>query len=179
LGVAGIDTSQHQKLDNARGIVCSGLPSLYNGARVKTIWDALRRAAPFLRKIGIEISFARKGRARTRTIHIATTPSHATPENTGARPSASSAPAPKSNPANGFAVPPPRTVTNDADGRADDSGKGGALTVRTNPLKSNAETAADGADANHPPQSGPEKLVRAAGGRGCERGRGPTEGEYP
>jgi hypothetical protein len=30
--------------------------------------------APFLRKIGIEISFARKGRARTRTIHIATPP---------------------------------------------------------------------------------------------------------
>lgn len=123
--------------------------------------------APFLRKIGIEISFARKGRARTRTIHIATPPSQ---ESTGARPSASSAPsapAPKSNPANGFAVPPPRTVTNDADGRADDSGKGGASTVRANPLKSNAETAADGADANHPPQSGPEKLVRAAGGRGC------------
>jgi hypothetical protein len=117
----------------------------------------LRRAAPFLRKIGIEISFGREGRARTRTIHIATTP---TPENTGARPSASSAPsapAPKSNPANGFAVPPPRTLTNDADGRTDGSRRGGAPTVRTNPLKSNAETAADGADANHPPQSGPEK----------------------
>ena len=130
---------------------------MYTEARVKTIWDALRRAAPFLGKIGIEIGFGRKGRARTRTIHIATTPSHATPENTGARPSAPSAPAPKSNPANGFAVPPPRTVTNDADGRADDSGKGGASTVRANPLKSNAETAADGADANHPPQSAPEK----------------------
>jgi hypothetical protein len=120
----------------------------------------LRRAAPFLRKIGIEISFGREGRARTRTIHIAAIPSHAAPENTGARPSASSTPSaspPKSNPANGFAVPPPRTVTNDADGRADDSGKGSASTVRANPLKSNAETAADGADANHPPQSGPEK----------------------
>jgi hypothetical protein len=30
----------------------------------------LRRAAPFLRKIGIEISFGREGRARTRTITI-------------------------------------------------------------------------------------------------------------
>jgi hypothetical protein len=149
---------------------------LYTGARVKTIWDALRRAAPFLRKIGIEISFGRKGRARTRTIHNATTPTHATPEDTGARPSASSAPsapAPKSNPANGFAVPPPRTVTNDADGRADDSGKGGALTVRANPLKSNAETAADGATQITTPNPGRKKLVRAAGGRSCERGRGP------
>jgi hypothetical protein len=85
----------------------------------------LRRAAPFLRKIGIEISFGREGRARTRTIHIATIPA---PENTEARPSASSAssaPAPKSNSANGFAVPPLRMITNDADGRADDSGKGG------------------------------------------------------
>jgi hypothetical protein len=73
----------------------------------------LRRAAPFLRKIGIEISFGREGRARTRTIHIATTP---TPENTGARPSASSAPsapAPKSNPANGFEAASLRTVANE------------------------------------------------------------------
>jgi hypothetical protein len=117
----------------------------------------LRRAAPFLRKIGIEISFGREGRARTRTIHIATTP---TPENTGARPSASSAPsasAPKSNPANGFLAPPLRTVANDADGRTDGSGRGGAPTVRANPLKTNAGTAADGADANPPLQSAPEK----------------------
>jgi hypothetical protein len=33
-------------------------------------------------------------------------PSHSTPENTEARPSASSASAPKSNPANGFAASP-------------------------------------------------------------------------
>jgi hypothetical protein len=115
----------------------------------------LRRAAAFLRKIGIEISFRRAGRARTRTILIATTPSHATPENTGARPSASSAPsatAPKSNPANGFAAPPLRTVANDADGRTDGSGRGGAATVRANTLNTNAGTA-DGADANRPPQS--------------------------
>ena len=37
MGVAGIDTSQHQKLDNARGIVYSGLPSLYTGARVDNL----------------------------------------------------------------------------------------------------------------------------------------------
>jgi hypothetical protein len=117
----------------------------------------LRRAAPFLRKIDIEISFGREGRARTRTIHIATTP---TPENTGARPSASSAPsasAPKCNPANGFLAPPLRTVASDADGRTDGSGRGGTPTVRANPLKTNAVTAADGADANPPLQSEPEK----------------------
>jgi hypothetical protein len=44
----------------------------------------LHRAATFLRKIGIEISFGREGRARTRTILIATAPRHAAPENAGA-----------------------------------------------------------------------------------------------
>ena len=79
----------------------------------------LRRAATFLRKIGIEIGFEREGRARTRIIRITTTPSHPAPENAGAQPSApsaSSAPMPKSNPANGFAAPDLRTVANDADG---------------------------------------------------------------
>ncbi len=120
----------------------------------------LRRAATFLRKIGIEISFGREGRARTRTILMATNPSHSAPENSGARPSgpsASSASAPKSNPANGFAASPLRTVANDADGRADGGGRGGAPTVRANPLKINGGTAADGADANCPPQSAPGK----------------------
>ena len=73
----------------------------------------LRRAATFLRKIGIEIGFGREGRARTRTINITTTPSHPAPENAGAQPSApsaSSAPMPKSNPANGFAALDLRTV---------------------------------------------------------------------
>jgi hypothetical protein len=117
----------------------------------------LCRAATFPRKIGIEISFGREGRARTRTIHVATTPSHSTPESTGARPSAPSASARKSNPTNGFAAPTLRTVANDADGRADGNDPGGAATVRANPLKTNAETAADDADANRPPQSAPEK----------------------
>jgi hypothetical protein len=112
----------------------------------------LRREATFLRKIGIEISFGREGRARTRTILMAINQSHSAPENTEARPSApsaSSASAPKSNPANGFAASPLRTVANDADG----GGLGGAPAVRANPLKTNDETAADGADANRPPQS--------------------------
>ncbi len=52
-----------------------------------------------------------------------------------------------------FERPSPRTVAPDANG----SGNGNAPTVRANSLKNNAGTAADGADANPPPQSGPEK----------------------
>src|SRR5690606_1708953 len=65
----------------------------------------LRRAATFLRKIGIEIGFEREGRARTRIIRITTGPSPV-PETGGARPSSPSAPStnqPKLIPANGFA----------------------------------------------------------------------------
>jgi hypothetical protein len=114
----------------------------------------LRRAATFLRKIGIEISFGREGRARTRTILIATTRSYAAPENTGAQPSASSAPSaspPKFNVVNGFANSRLRTVANDADGLE------GASIVRANPVKTIGVTAADGAAANLPSQSALEK----------------------
>ena len=116
----------------------------------------LRRAATFLRKIGIEIGFGREGRARTRTINITTIQTFSTPEKPGAEPSApsaSSAPTSKSNPANGFPAQSVRTVARDADG----SGQGNASTVRAKPLENNAGTAADGADANRAPQSAPEK----------------------
>ena len=116
----------------------------------------LRRAATSLRKIGIEIGFGREGRARTRTIHITAAPALPGPEQAGvlpSAPSASSASAMKSSPAKGFADVPLRTVANDADGSV---GRGGE-TVRANPLKNNGETAADGADANPPRQSAPEK----------------------
>jgi hypothetical protein len=43
----------------------------------------LRRAATFLRKIGIEIGFGREGRARTRTINITTIQPFFTPEKPG------------------------------------------------------------------------------------------------
>ncbi len=116
----------------------------------------LRRAATFLRKIGIEIGFEREGRARTRTIRIATIPSPAVPEQAGVAPSAPSAsPAPVPNPfsASSFARPDPRTVANDADGTC----KSPIPTVRANPLKSNAPTAADGVDAVVSPDSAPEE----------------------
>jgi hypothetical protein len=118
----------------------------------------LRRAATFLRKIGIEIGFDREGRALTRVIHITITPSEVVPDQTGVRPSissASSAPASRPNAANGFMAPDRWTVANDADGR----GTGPAPIVRVTPLKSNDGSAADGADANRPPQSAAEKTA--------------------
>jgi hypothetical protein len=112
----------------------------------------LRRAATFLRKIGIEIGFEREGRARTRIIRITTGPSPL-PETGGARPSPPSAPSaipPTINPANGFASGSRRTVGDSADGPV----AAPVSTVRDNPLKSNNATDADGADANHHPRSG-------------------------
>jgi hypothetical protein len=124
----------------------------------------LRRAATFLRKIGIEIGFGREGRARTRTINITTIQTFSTPEKPGAQPSApsaSSAPKSKSNPANGFAAQSVRTVGRDADG----SGNCNAPTVRANSLKNNAWTAADGADANIGRNSGPAEKQAGWTGR--------------
>jgi hypothetical protein len=113
----------------------------------------LRRAATFLRKIGIEIGFHRdEGRVRTRTITITTIGDRA-PESDGVRPStpsAQSSSAPRSNASNGFTAAPLRTVAEHTDGGA----RGTDPTVRTNPLKSNGGSGADGADANLPAQSG-------------------------
>jgi hypothetical protein len=122
----------------------------------------LRRAATFLRTIGVEISFVREGRARTRTIVITTTLSQSAPETAQVNPSASSAPAatvPNSNTANGFGAHRPRTVANDADGLADGANREGTPTVRPNPLNSTGGNCADGADANRRSQSSPEKTV--------------------
>ena len=123
----------------------------------RALGGRLRRAATFLRKIGVEIGFDREGRARTRTIRITTTQNHATPEYGEARPSApsaSSVPVPESNPTNGFTTPPSlRAVADQTDGA---TGRNGPI-VRATPPKINHETDADDADANHPRQSAPEK----------------------
>jgi hypothetical protein len=76
-------------------------------------------------------------------IRITTTPAPAAAEYAGARPSApsvSSAPAPNSNPANGFAAPDLQTVAPDADGR----GKDADPTIRESASKAGAEDAVDG-----------------------------------
>lgn len=115
----------------------------------------LRRAATFLRKVGIDIGFEREGRARTRMIHISATGQPATPEIRGAQssaPSALSADPVKANSGNGFGAQGLRTVGNEADGSVGEAD----ATVRANPLKTNSKTDADGADEDHPPQSAPE-----------------------
>jgi hypothetical protein len=114
----------------------------------------LRRAASFLRKIGIRLEFDREGRSRTRTIRL-------TAESEGGRSSASSTPsASRLNARNitGLAAEPRRTVGGDADGTEGDS----APTVRDNPLKPNGKTDADGTDAKDHLQSGPEDACSAA-----------------
>lgn len=115
----------------------------------------LRRAATFLRKVGIDIGFEREGRARTRMIRITTTGQPAAPETRGFGPSASSAPSAeqsKPNIHNGFGGRDLRTVRDPADGSRGEN----AASVRANSLKSNIETDADGADEDHPFQSAPE-----------------------
>jgi hypothetical protein len=121
----------------------------------RAVAGRLRRAATFLRKIGIDIGFGREGQARTRIIHITTTGDRTAPETRGAQPSASSAPSaypPKFNQANDFVAEGVRTVGVFADG----SSGGNGSTVRANPLKIHGENDADGADVNHPPRSAPE-----------------------
>ena len=66
-----------------------------------------------------------EGRARTRILNIAATQPSAAPEKPGTQPSApsaSSAPVPKSNPANGFSAQSLRTVAHDADGSGNGNG---------------------------------------------------------
>ena len=135
------------------------------GAKAKTWPDSpralsgrLRRAATFLRKVGIEINPDREGRARTRTITITTC---SAPENAGMRPStlsASSAPTKKTSSTNAFAQGTVRTVGGNADGSDHD----GNPAAHTKPLITNAGNAADGADANRPTQSAPAKPATAA-----------------
>ena len=116
----------------------------------------LRRAATFLRKMGIEIEFEREGKARTRIIRITNTANHSVPESRGtgsSAPSASSAPTSKISPAHVSAGADLRTDANGAGDPADANDLDNAPTVRTTILKISSETSADGADATSLPQS--------------------------
>lgn len=113
----------------------------------------LRRAATFLRKIGIEMRFEKEGRARRRTIRITTGPTSAS-ETGGVRPSASSAPSARPSdiiPDNGLDAPEARTVGAHADGTTDGNGP----TVRAVRLKNHDMPDADGVDANRSAHSAP------------------------
>jgi hypothetical protein len=124
----------------------------------------LRRAATFLRKIGIDIAFTKeKSRARTRTITITIMGTVSASEKPGEFASTPSEPSTNSgsaNRGNGFSANSARTQNCDADAnpcRADGSGQGDDQTVRANPLETNGADGEDGADANSPLQSGSEK----------------------
>ncbi len=126
----------------------------------KALSGRLRRAATFLRTIGVEILFTLEGRARTRTIHICV-PS----ENVGTRPSASSAPsvnAIKSHGGNGCGTYPAQTVPDRSDVKSDHGGVNGDSTVRSNSLKAEEASAEDGTDASFPPKSA-QKEIDATG----------------
>lgn len=124
----------------------------------------LRRAATFLRKVGIELSFEREGRARTRIIRITSTATHTNQNDAGTRASATSASSAsehKPRITNGSARSSARTVAGNADERLGET----EPCVRAKPLKPKETAAADGADANCGPQSGPDE--RATGGWGA------------
>jgi hypothetical protein len=113
-------------------------------ASPRALAGRLRRAASFLRQVGIEVAFRLEGRARTRTYHI-----FVAPENTGTRPSApsaSTAAGTECNDTKRFTTDSLQTVGDDADGRADEVGEGADTTVRDNRLKSHSAAVADDAD---------------------------------
>ena len=108
-------------------------------------------------------------------IHIRTTASNTRPEHGGARPSASSASsAPLASPS--ISAAKASQPASDVDGRADsraDSKRQGRHRDRPRQLLENQTgTAADGADANCSPQSGPEKSRKKAARAGGHRAPG-------
>ena len=142
------------------GITAHFIPARTAEVSPRALSGRLRRAATFLRKIGIEIDYTKEGRARTRIIHITATGTSTVPEYRGAQPStpsASPAHMTKGNGNNEIAGSAMRAVGGVADGQTDDGNTASGSTVRANALKTNSADAADGADANLPSQSGSEK----------------------
>jgi hypothetical protein len=144
----------------------------------------LRRAATFLRRAGIEVTFGRTGHEKARVIGISRTPAFSASDNEGIQPSASSASSAPREIANVFSdlaradcgryadgADGMRTVGGrPADGCADGADGWRTVplpTVRTtigaNPLKDKAFSAgadgADGADAKIPTDSALEKAA--------------------
>ena len=103
----------------------------------------VRRAATFLRKVGVDITFEREGRARTRTIQITRKPERAPAE--PSTPSASSAQFAEARHNKGFDQDDPRTVNQRADANTGHTKPG---TVRDNHTENNQMAAADGTDAS-------------------------------
>jgi hypothetical protein len=121
----------------------------------------LRRAATFLRKVGIEIAFLRTGHECARVIWITRPPPSSGPEGGGMRPSASSAssaPEQRVNISNALAGAACRRYADGADGRTIGPFPTVCATSSANSLKDMDQSAladgADGADAKIPAFSG-------------------------
>ena len=129
-------------------------------ASPRALSGRLRRAATFLRKIGIEIDYAKEGRARTRIIRITAKRSFREPDYDGAQPSApsaSSAIPPSGNGVNAFSAATVRTVDGAADAGVGAGRNDSVSTVRANSLKTRDTDDADATDAKHRSRSEPEK----------------------
>jgi hypothetical protein len=120
----------------------------------RALADELRRAATFLRKVGIDILFDRVGKHRSRVITI-TVPQRS--ENSASAQSAASAthifrgtPADAEN-EGGRRLP---LADAEADAGPTEVDEGDISCVRHNPLKHKAADAADAADDEFPPNSG-------------------------
>jgi hypothetical protein len=119
-------------------------------ANARALAGQLRRAATFLRKIGIEIDFERVGRGRTRIIRITNAANHSVPQSRGTGPSAPSGPTFKISSARVSAGSDLRTVSNGADGLADANYREGVPTVRATIPKDDSDTPTEGAYATRP-----------------------------
>jgi hypothetical protein len=119
----------------------------------RTLSGRLRRAAPNLRRIGIDVDFDRKGHGRERTITVRVV----VPGNVGAQPSAQSAssavrengPDNKTLGSNGG-----RTQSAPADATPIPADATVSATVRPKPLKTKVADGADDEDAKIPPLAG-------------------------
>ena len=118
-------------------------------ATARALSGRVRRAATFLRKVGIDIAFDREGRARTRIIRIS-----CVADDTGAAPSRPSAPSAKMVDVaygKGSRAAGVRTVSPPADANGESAG---GPTVRENSLFPADADDTDGTDAKFRNQSG-------------------------
>jgi hypothetical protein len=125
-------------------------------ASAKALSGRLRRAAPCLRKIGIEIERDRdKSRKRSRNIYITVKPENAPPA--ASEPSTSSAKQDEAKAGKDF---PAKIQAERADDPVDDTDIKALATVRNSTLKTNGRTNTDDADAKIPPFSFTEEDER-------------------
>ena len=120
-------------------------------SNARALAGRLRRAASFLRRVGIDVAFAQEGHAKTRLITITTYSPAPGPADKGKFASASSALEVTPNDVNNLGSNPADANgagadANDAAADANDAG-GPGVCVRSNPLTSKAADGADGADA--------------------------------